>query len=77
MIYNDKNKRFVEYFLLSLPVIFLTGMLDEPTFSPQIAILSIMLLSYWDQYMEKHVRVYPIQEMIYQILYKKKHYSKY
>ncbi len=77
MIYNDKNKRFVEYFLLSLPVIFLTGMLDEPTFSPQIAILSIMLLSYWDQYMEKHVKVYPIQDIAYQILYKKKHYSKY
>ena len=63
-----KMIHYVEYFLLSLPIIVLTGMLDEPTFSPQIALLSIMLLSYWDQYVKKYVKVYPIQDMVYHIL---------
>ena len=76
-IINDKNDSLIEYFLLSLPIMVLTGVLDEPTFSPQIGLLSIMLLSYWDQYYKKHVKTYPIQEMAYYILFKKKDYSKY
>ena len=72
-----KMIRLIEYFLLSLPIMVLTGVLDEPTFSPQIGLLSIMLLSYWDQYYKKHVKTYPIQEMAYYILFKKKDYSKY
>lgn len=76
-IYNNKNDRLMEYFILSMPVILLTGLLDEPTFSPQVSLVTIMLLSYWDQYLKKYVKYYSIQEMVHQIPYKKKHYSKY
>lgn len=44
------SNELLEYFLLSLPIIVLTGILDEPTFSPQIALPTIVLLSYWGRY---------------------------
>lgn len=48
--YKEDKSGLLDYFLLSLPVIVITGILDEPTFSPQIAMLTIILLSYWDKY---------------------------
>lgn len=77
LIFNNKKDSLLEYFLLSLPIMVLTGILDEPTFSPQIGLLSIMLLSHWDQYYKKQFKTYPIQEMAFYILFKKKNYSKY
>ena len=77
LIFNNKNDSLLEYFLLSLPIMVLTGILDEPTFSPQIGLLSIMLMSHWDLYYKKQVKTYPVQEMAYYIFYKKKNYSKF
>lgn len=76
-LYKNKNDQYLEYFLFSLPIIVLTGVLDEPTFSPQIAMLTIILVSYWDQYLKKYVKYYSIKDMVYHIRFKKKNYSKY
>lgn len=48
--FKENKNGLLDYFLLSLPIIVLTGILDEPTFSPQIALPTIILLSYWDNY---------------------------
>jgi hypothetical protein len=48
--YKENINGLLDYFLLSLPIIVLTGILDEPTFSPQIALPTIILLGYWDKY---------------------------
>lgn len=61
--FKEKNQ-FMEHFLLALPVIILTGILDEPIFSPQIAILAIFLLSYWDHYTEKIFIFKPILSVV-------------
>lgn len=47
---KQKDPVFLEHFLLSLPVIILTGFLDEPLTSPQLALPTIILLAFWDQY---------------------------
>jgi O-antigen ligase len=44
------NKGLLNYFLLSLPVIVFTGILDEPVYSPQIALVTIILMSFWEKY---------------------------
>jgi O-antigen ligase len=51
--YKEKNNELLDSFLLSLPIIVLTGILDEPTFSPQITLLTIILLGYWNKYATK------------------------
>lgn len=48
-----KKKRFVEPFIFSLPVVVLTGIFDEPNYSPQIAIFTIFLLGFWNRYANK------------------------
>lgn len=47
---KQKKTGILDFFLFSLPIVILTGILDEPTFSPQIALFTIILLSYWDKY---------------------------
>lgn len=44
------NKGLLNYFLFSLPILVFTGILDEPTYSPQIALVAIMLMSFWEKY---------------------------
>ncbi|NRD80076.1 O-antigen ligase family protein [Bacillus sp. BRMEA1] len=51
---KNRNKGLFNYFLFSLPIIVLTGILDEPTFSPQIALLTVILLSYWKLYTSQY-----------------------
>ncbi|PLT32767.1 O-antigen ligase [Bacillus sp. V5-8f] len=48
--WNRRSKSVLDSFLLSLPVIFLTGIFDQPLYSPQIALLTIVLLACWDKY---------------------------
>lgn len=50
---QSKNKIHLNVFLLSLPVILLTGVFDYVLFSPQFAFLAIILLASWDQYTAK------------------------
>lgn len=50
---RKKKHAYLNYFLLSLPIVVLTGVLDEPTFSPQVAMLTIILLAYWERYTKK------------------------
>lgn len=69
---TNKSKTYFEYFLFSIPLIVLTGILDEPTFSPQTGVLSIMLLAYWDRYLKTHVKYNPIQELTNYLFFKKK-----
>ncbi|MGM7702776.1 O-antigen ligase family protein [Pseudalkalibacillus sp. Hm43] len=40
----------LDTFLLSLPVIFLTGIFDYVIFSPQVAVMAILLMASWDKY---------------------------
>lgn len=47
---NAKNKVLLNFFLLSLPVIFFTGIFDHPLVSPQTALLTIVLLACFDRY---------------------------
>lgn len=47
---NAKNKNLLNFFLLSLPVIFFTGIFDHPLVSPQTALLTIVLLACFDRY---------------------------
>ncbi|MDM5314942.1 O-antigen ligase family protein [Fictibacillus sp. b24] len=47
------NKIYLDHFLLSLPVIFLTGIFDYVLYSPQVAIMIVTLLACWDQYTAK------------------------
>lgn len=49
-IHKRGDKGPLNYFLLGFPVIVCTGILDEPVFSPQIAILAIMLMGFWEKY---------------------------
>lgn len=51
--YKENTQGLLHYFLLSLPIIVFTGILDEPTFSPQIALPTIILLGYWNKYVGK------------------------
>lgn len=47
---SSKRKKLLNFFLLSLPVILLTGIFDHPLVSPQTALLTIILLASWDKY---------------------------
>jgi O-antigen ligase len=49
---NAKKKALLNFFLLSLPVILLTGIFDHPLVSPQTALLTTILIGCWDRYTE-------------------------
>ncbi len=53
LLFIRKIKPLDEYFMFALPVFILTGIFDEPLFSPQIALLSIFLFSFWRRYTDK------------------------
>lgn len=48
----------LNYFLLGFPIIVCTGLLDEPIYSPQIAIIVIMLMGFWENYSGRIQYVY-------------------
>ncbi|MGL4818391.1 MAG: O-antigen ligase family protein [Bacilli bacterium] len=54
----DTKKTHLDYFLLVFPVVGLTGMLDNPTFSPQIGLLTIVFVASWFHY-SRSIRVMP------------------
>jgi O-Antigen ligase len=47
---KSKNKVYLDVFLLSLPVLLLTGIFDYVLYSPQIALLAIIVLASWEKY---------------------------
>jgi O-antigen ligase len=49
---NTKKKVLLDFFLLSLPVIILTGIFDHPLVSPQTTLLITILVACWDRYTE-------------------------
>lgn len=55
--YKDRNKQFFNLFLLSMPIIVLTGLFDFPLSSPQIALPTIILLSLWHRYVTTHEKM--------------------
>ena len=46
----SKNKELLNFFLLSLPVLFFTGIFDHPLVSPQTALLAVILVACFDRY---------------------------
>lgn len=46
----NRSKSIFDWFLFSLPILGLTGILDFPLSSPQIALPAIILVSKWQQY---------------------------
>lgn len=55
LLLNKKlSHDFLNYFLLCFPIIILTGILDEPTFSPQITLPIVILLAYWEKYTNRY-----------------------
>jgi hypothetical protein len=48
-----RKKCFLDSFMLGLPIILLTGVFDEPLFSPQICFLTVILLACWDKYTKR------------------------
>ncbi len=49
-LYFTKQNKYLDSFLLSLPVMLLTGIFDYVLFSPQVALMTIILMAYWDKY---------------------------
>ncbi|MRX74304.1 hypothetical protein GJU40_19480 [Bacillus lacus] len=47
---NSKKKLLLNFYLLSFPVVVLTGILDHPLVSPQTALLTVILLGSFDRY---------------------------
>jgi O-antigen ligase len=47
---KETDKKYLDVYLLSLPVILLTGFVDHVLYSPQVAIMAIILLASWDKY---------------------------
>lgn len=54
LFYKKQSHEFLNYFLFSLPIFLLTGIFDEPTFSPQVALPTIILLAYWEKYTKRY-----------------------
>lgn len=50
---KQDNKEHLDVFLLSLPVMLLTGIFDYVLYSPQVALLAIILMACWDKYTER------------------------
>jgi O-antigen ligase len=44
------NKVHLDVYLLALPVVLLTGVFDYVLFSPQVAVMAIILMASWDKY---------------------------
>jgi O-antigen ligase len=62
LYFPKRNKKcLLDSFLLGLPIIILTGVFDEPLFSPQIGFLAVILLACWDRYTKRmhYVMVFP------------------
>jgi len=54
LFFSIRNKKsLLNNYLLSLPIILLTGVFDEPLFSPQIGFLTVILLACWDKYTKR------------------------
>ncbi|MGD6817844.1 O-antigen ligase family protein [Metabacillus sp. 113a] len=49
---ESKRKQLLNLFMISIPIIFLTGILDHPLVSPQTALIAVILLASWDRYTE-------------------------
>ncbi|MTH53587.1 O-antigen ligase domain-containing protein [Bacillus mangrovi] len=49
---ESKRKHLLNLFMISIPIIFLTGILDHPLVSPQTALITVILLASWDRYTE-------------------------
>jgi hypothetical protein len=49
---SSGSKKMIESFILSLPILFFTGLLDHPLSSPQTALVVIPFLAFWDKYTE-------------------------
>ncbi|WP_408011528.1 O-antigen ligase family protein [Pseudalkalibacillus sp. A8] len=50
LYFTKQNNKYLDSFLLSLPVMLLTGVFDYVLFSPQVALMTIILMAYWDKY---------------------------
>jgi O-antigen ligase len=50
---KQDNKVYLDVFLFSLPVVLLTGVFDYVLYSPQVALLIIILMACWDKYTER------------------------
>ncbi|KKI90239.1 hypothetical protein WQ54_19865 [Bacillus sp. SA1-12] len=48
-----KKKVLLEFFLLSLPILLLTGIFDHPLVSPQTTLLIVIFVACWDRYTER------------------------
>lgn len=48
-----KKKKYLDLFILLLPVFLLTGILDHPLVSPQTALLSIFIIAGWESYLKR------------------------
>lgn len=54
LFFPKRNKKcLLDSFLLGLPIIILTGVFDEPLFSPQLGLLTVILLACWDRYTKR------------------------
>lgn len=57
---RHKDRKMFETFLFSLPIILLTGIFDEPFFSPQMAIPTIILVAFWNKYSSSELETIPV-----------------
>lgn len=53
------NKVHLDTYLLSLPIILLTGVFDYVLYSPQVALIAIILLASWEKYTARLSLVHP------------------
>lgn len=54
IIYAFRNrKKYLDIFLLLMPVFLMTGILDHPLVSPQTALLSIFVIAGWEKYVKR------------------------
>lgn len=56
---KQTNKVHLDTFLIALPVILLTGVFDYVLYSPQVALIAIILLASWDKYTARLSLVHP------------------
>ncbi|ANC78770.1 hypothetical protein ABE65_018980 [Fictibacillus phosphorivorans] len=56
---NVASKKHLDTFLLSLPIILLTGVFDYVLYSPQVALIAIILLATWEKYTARLNLVHP------------------
>ncbi|KUP04847.1 hypothetical protein Q73_14565 [Bacillus coahuilensis m2-6] len=48
--YEVRDKQESALYMLVLPIILLTGLVDQPLFSPQLGVITVVLLGCWDRY---------------------------